>query len=133
MQNHPHFLRYQYTPRTHVRERPLHRFIIILSLLFVFLLVIESVAMIVLGAWHLTIPRLESVRNLSSAIYQRELAFGILLVIVGSAGVFISILGLIAFFTLRLIFLRLVSPSLTQDRQENVSILFSFHIFFGYF
>ncbi len=74
---------YQYTPRTHVRERPLHWFIILVSLLFVFLLIIESVAFIVLGAWHLTTPRLQGVLTFSTQIYRRELAFGILLVIIG--------------------------------------------------
>ena len=102
---------YQYTPRTHVRERPLHWFIILVSLLFVFLLTIESVAFIVLGAWHLTLPRLETVRSFSEDIYRRELAFGILLVIIGSLGIFMSVLGLIAFFTLRLLLLRIVSTS----------------------
>ncbi len=100
---------YQYTPRTHVHERPLHWCIILLSLLFIFLLVIESVAFIVLGAWHLTVRNLESALSFSSAIHQRELGFGILLVIIGSIGVFISILGLIAFFTLRLSLLKIVS------------------------
>jgi hypothetical protein len=100
---------YQYTPRTHIRERPLHWCIILVSLLFVFLLIIESVAFIVLGAWHLTTPRLQSVLSLSSDIYRRELGFGILLVIIGSFGVLMSILGLTAFFTLRLILLKIVS------------------------
>lgn len=103
---------YQYTPRTHVRERPLHWFIILVSLLFVFLLVIESVAFIVLGAWHLTIPRLEAVLNFSSEIYRRELGFGLLLVIVGIMGVVLSILGLIAIFSLRLSLLRIVSDEM---------------------
>ncbi len=103
---------YQYTPRTHVRERPLHWFIILVSLLFVFLLIIESVAFIVLGAWHLTIPRLQTVLSFSSEIYRRELGFGILLVIIGSLGIMISILGLIAFSTLRLLLLRIVKIKL---------------------
>jgi hypothetical protein len=102
---------YQYTPRTHVRERPLHWCLILVSLLFAFLLIIESVAFIVLGAWHLTVPRLQNVLLLSSEIYRRELGFGILLVVIGSVGVLISILGLIAFFTLRLLFLRIVSKN----------------------
>ena len=102
---------YQYTPRTHVRERPLHWFIILVSLLFVFLLIIESVAFVVLGAWHLTFPRLQTVLSFSTEIYRRQLAFGILLVIIGSLGIFISILGLIAFFTLRLLLLRIVSTT----------------------
>ncbi|CAF0946460.1 unnamed protein product [Adineta steineri] len=97
---------YQYTPRTHVRERPLHWCIILVSLLFVFLLVVESVAFIVLGAWHLTARHLQTVLSFSSEVHQRELAFGILLVIIGSVGVLMSILGLIAFFTLRLLLLR---------------------------
>jgi hypothetical protein len=99
---------YPYTPKTHIRERPLHWCIILVSLLFVFLLIIESVAFIVLGAWHLTIPRLHDVFLLSSEIYRRELGFGILLVFIGSLGVLMSILGLIAFFTLRLLLLRIV-------------------------
>ena len=100
---------YQYASRTHVRERPLHWFIILLSLLFIFLLVIESIAFIVLGAWHLIIPRLQTVLSFSSEIYRRQLGFGILLVIVGSMGILISIFGLVAFFTLRLSLLRIVS------------------------
>jgi small-conductance mechanosensitive channel len=108
IQNQYHPRQYQYTPRTHVRERPLHWFIILVALLFVFLLIIESVAFIVLGAWHLTIPRLQTLLTLSDQIYRRELGFGILLVIIGSFGVALSILGLIAFFTLRLALLRIV-------------------------
>ncbi len=99
---------YQYTPRTHVRERPLHCLIILLSLLFIFLLIIESLAFIVLGAWHLTIPHLRTLLTFSSSIFRRELAFGILLVILGSVGVVLSIVGLIAFFSLRLLLLRIV-------------------------
>lgn len=102
---------YQYTPRTHVREKPLHWFIILLALLFVFLLIIESVAFIVLGAWHLTTPHLRDLLTFSDQIYRRELAFGILLVIIGSVGMIISIFGLIAFFTLRLLLLRTVSQT----------------------
>ncbi|CAF2938344.1 unnamed protein product [Rotaria sp. Silwood2] len=64
-------------------------------------------AFIVLGAWHLIIPRLETVLTFSNEIYRRELGFGILLVIIGSFGILISILGLIAFFTLRLVLLRI--------------------------
>lgn len=100
---------YRYTPRTPISERPLHWCLILVPLLFIFLLIIESVAFIVLGAWHLTIPRLQAVLNLSSEIYRRELGFGILLVIIGSIGVVLSIFGLIVFFTLRLILLRIVS------------------------
>jgi hypothetical protein len=103
---------YQYTPRTHVRERPLHWLIILVSLLFTFLLIIESVAFIVLGAWHLFIPRLRTVLSFSDEIYRRELGFGILLVIVGSFGIPVSILGLAAFFTLRLSLLRIVSDEI---------------------
>jgi len=99
---------YQYTPRTNANERPLHWLTILLALLFVFLLIIESVAFIVLGAWHLTIPRLRDVLAFSNEIYRRELAFGILLVITGSLGMIISIFGLVAFFTLRLPFLKIV-------------------------
>lgn len=100
---------HQYRTRTNVRERPLHWCIILVSLLFIFLLIIESVAFIVLGAWHLIIPRLQTVLDFSAEIYRRELAFGILLVIIGSFGILISIIGLIAFFSLRLVPLRIVS------------------------
>ncbi|CAF0865993.1 unnamed protein product [Adineta ricciae] len=98
---------YQYTPKTSVQQRPLHWCIILISLLFVFLLVIESVAFVVLGAWHLTSRLVETV-NLPffDEIYHRELAFGIILVLIGAAGIFMSILGLVAFFTLRLLLLR---------------------------
>ena len=100
---------YQYSPRTSVRERPLHWCTILISLLFVFLLVIESVAFIVLGAWHLTIPRLENVLSFSGEIYRRELGFGILLVIIGSLSILTSIIGIIATITLRILILRIVS------------------------
>jgi len=100
---------YQYTPRTHVRERPLHWFIILISFLFVFLLIIESVAFIVLGAWHLIVQRFKSVFTFPAEIYSRELGFGILLVITGSFGIIASVIGLVAVFTLRLTFLRIVS------------------------
>ena len=82
-----------------------------------FLLTIESVAFIVLGAWYLTTPHLQNVLTLSSDIYRRELGFGILLVITGSLGVLMSILGLTAFFTLRLMLLRIVS-------RAEVTIMF---------
>jgi hypothetical protein len=106
---------YQYTTRTHVREKPLHWFIILVSLLFVFLLIIESIAFIVLGAWHLMTPRLQTVLSFSSEIYRRELGFGILLVIIGSLGIIMSILGLIAFSTLRLLLLRIVRTKIDFD------------------
>ncbi len=101
--------RFQYTPRTYVRERPLHWFIVFISYLFIFLLVLESVAFLVLGAWHLSVPRLGDVLTFSGAIYRRELGFGILLVIVGSLGIFISIIGIIATITLRTTILTIVS------------------------
>ncbi|CAF3190312.1 unnamed protein product [Rotaria socialis] len=107
MHNRSQSLQYQYRPTTSVRDRPLHLCIILVSLLFIFLLVIESVAFIVLGTWHLIIPRLQTVLSFSTDIYRRELGFGILLVIIGSFGILISIHGLIAFFTLRLILLRI--------------------------
>lgn len=112
---------YRYTPRTPIRERPLHWCLILVPLLFIFLLIIESVAFIVLGAWHLTIPRLQTVLSLSSEIYRRELGFGILLIVVGSVGVVMSLFGLIVFFTLRLILLRIVSEMivLTYQTHEN--------------
>ena len=105
---------YRYTPRSPIHERPLHWCLILVPLLFVFLLIIESIAFIVLGAWHLTIPHLQSVFNLSNDIYRRELGFGILLVIIGSVGVIMSIFGLVAFFTLRMILLRIVSAGTTR-------------------
>jgi hypothetical protein len=75
----------------------------------------ESVAFIVLGAWHLIIPRLQTVLSFSTEIYRRELGFSILLVITGSLGVIISVLGLVAFFTLRLLLLRIVSVIICID------------------
>lgn len=98
-----------YKPRTHVRERPLHWFIMFISYLFIFLLLLESVAFIVLGAWHLTIPRLRNVLTFSNEIYRREIGFGILLVILGSLGIFISIIGIISTFTLRIRTLKIVN------------------------
>ncbi|CAF2380259.1 unnamed protein product [Rotaria sp. Silwood2] len=97
---------YQCRTRTNIRERPLHFCIILVLLLFIFLLSIESVAFIVLGTWHLIMSHLESVHSFSNEIHRRELGFGILLVIIGSLGILMSILGLIAFFTLRLVLLR---------------------------
>lgn len=111
---HTHFDSHHYNyspPRTHVRERPLHWLVILVSLLFIFLLVIESVAFVVLGAWHLTLPRLLAVQALSYELFARELAFGILLIIVGSVGVVTSGLGLVAFYSLRLSLLRTVSAN----------------------
>jgi hypothetical protein len=75
----------------------------------------ESVAFIVLGEWHLIIPRLQTVLSFSTEIYRRELGFSILLVITGSLGVIISVLGLVAFFTLRLLLLRIVSVIICID------------------
>ena len=100
---------YQHTPRSHVRERPLHWCIIPLSLLFVLLLVVESVAFLLLGAWHLTSWRLRTTLPFAAEVHRREVTFGALLVLVGSAGILASILGLVAFFTLRLLLLRAVS------------------------
>jgi hypothetical protein len=107
---------YHYTPRTHVRERPLHWFIMFISFLFIFLLVLESVAFIVLGAWHLTVPRLENVLKFSNAIYRRELGFGILLVIIGSLGILFSIIGIVATMTLRISVLKMVSREILIKR-----------------
>ncbi|CAF1155672.1 unnamed protein product [Adineta steineri] len=104
--------RFHYTPRIHARERPLHWFIIFISYLFIFLLVLESVAFIVLGAWHLSIPRLENILAFSDRIYRRELAFGILLIIIGSLGILISIIGIIATITLRVAVLRIYASCL---------------------
>lgn len=95
--------------RTYVQERPLHWFIMFISYFFIFLLILESIAFILLGAWHLSIPRLENVLSFSGQIYRRELAFGILLVILGSLGIFISILGIVATMSLRIAILRIVS------------------------
>jgi hypothetical protein len=99
-----------------VRERPLHWFAILLSLLFMFLLVAESVAFVVLGAWHLAASRLQAVLMFSSDVYRRELAFGVLLIIVGTLGAVISIVGLLAVFSLRLFLLRTVSE---RERHAN--------------
>ena len=98
-----------YKRRRHVNAGPLHWFIIFISYLFLFLLVLESIAFIVLGSWHLSIPRLENIQNFSGDIYQRELGFGILLVILGSLGILISIIGIIATITLRITILKIVS------------------------
>ncbi|CAF4590768.1 unnamed protein product [Rotaria socialis] len=98
---------YLYTPRIYVDKRPLHWFIMFISYLFIFLLVLESVALIVLGAWHLTTPRLENVLKFSSEIYRRELGFGILLVIIGSLGIIASIIGIIALITSRILLLKI--------------------------
>lgn len=121
---HPDARQYQYTPRTHVRERPLHWCIILVSLLFIFLLVIESVAFVVLGAWHLTTRRSQSLLTFSTEVDRRELSFGILLVIIGSLGILISILGLVAFFTLRLVLLRTVSTMTDIDLYVCIVCLF---------
>ena len=122
MQTHFDAHHYNYSPRTHVRERPLHWLVILVSLLFIFLLVIESVAFVVLGAWHLTLPRLLAVQALSYDLFARELAFGILLVIVGSVGVVTSGLGLVAFYSLRLPLLKTVSAEaiLSMDGERCV-------------
>ncbi|CAF0994009.1 unnamed protein product [Rotaria sordida] len=98
---------YHYTPRIYVHKRPLHWFIMFISYLFIFLLILESIAFIVLGAWHLSIPRLENILSFSDDIYRRELGFGILLVIIGSIGILISIIGIIATITLRLLLLKI--------------------------
>ena len=89
-------------------KRACHWLIIVSGLLFLFLLALESVAYLILGAWHLSIPRLENLRIFSGEIYRRELGFGILLVILGSLGILISIIGLIATIFLRLALLRTV-------------------------
>lgn len=91
------------------QKRACHWFIIFIAVLFLFLLALESVAYIILGAWHLSIPRLHNLQNFSGPIYRRELAFGILLVILGSFGLFICVIGLIAIILLRSILLRIVS------------------------
>ncbi|CAF1591807.1 unnamed protein product [Rotaria magnacalcarata] len=103
---------YLYTPRIYVHKRPLHWFIMFISYLFIFLLVLESVALLVLGAWHLTIPRLENVLSFSSEIYRRELGFGILLVIIGSLGIIASIIGIIALITSRILLLKIYASCL---------------------
>ncbi len=114
---------YHNIPTRRIRERPLHWFIILISYLFIFLLVLESVAFIVLGAWHLTIPRLENVRSFSDRIYRRELGFGILLVIIGSLGILISIIGIIATITLRVTVLRIVSRNICIQKIEIVILV----------
>ena len=101
--------RYRYKRPTYVRKRPLHWFILLISYSFIFLLILEAVAFVVLGAWFLSIPRLNNVLSFSDEIYRRELGFGILLVVLGSLGIFISILGIIATILLRISILRVVS------------------------
>ncbi|CAF2778579.1 unnamed protein product [Rotaria sp. Silwood2] len=103
---------YHYAPRVYIHKRPLHWFIMFISYLFIFLLVLESIAFIVLGAWHLSIPRLYNVLSFSDDIYRRELGFGILLVIIGSLGILISIIGIIATITLRLLILKIYASCL---------------------
>ncbi|CAF2375058.1 unnamed protein product [Rotaria sp. Silwood2] len=103
---------YHYAPRVYIHKRPLHWFIMFISYLFIFLLVLESIAFIVLGAWHLGIPRLYNVLSFSDDIYRRELGFGILLVIIGSLGILISIIGIIATITLRLLILKIYASCL---------------------
>lgn len=112
---------YQYAPRIYVYKRPLHWFIMFISYLFIFLLILESFAFIVLGAWHLSIPRLENILSFSSEIYRRELGFGILLVIIGSLGILLSIIGIIALITLRVILLKIVSREM---HKENLKYYF---------
>ncbi|CAF4099368.1 unnamed protein product, partial [Rotaria magnacalcarata] len=68
--------------------------------------------LLVLGAWHLTIPRLENVLSFSSEIYRRELGFGILLVIIGSLGIIASIIGIIALITSRILLLKIYASCL---------------------
>lgn len=109
-----------HTSRSPIRERPLHWCIILLSLLFVLLLVVESVAFLVLGAWHLTTWRLRTTLLFAGEVRLREVIFGVLLVLIGSAGVLASILGLVGFFTLRPLLLHAVSalPSSSFDASN---------------
>ena len=100
---------YPSKPNVYVRERPLHWFIMFICFLFIFLLALESVAFVILGAWNLSIPRLQDVQSFSGAIYRREIGFGILLVVLGSLGILICIFGVIAMFSLRILLLRIVS------------------------
>ena len=113
---------HRYKRRTHVRPRPLHWFIILISYLFILLLILESVAFIVLGAWFLSIPRLNNVLSFSDEIYRRELGFGILLVVLGSFGIFISILGIIATILLRISILRIVSREEFQRNKSEITM-----------
>lgn len=105
----------------HSPKRACHWFIILIGLLFLFLLALESVAYLILGAWHLSIPRLANLRIFSGEIYRRELGFGILLVILGSLGILISIIGLIATLFLRLALLRTVRG---RNLDEDLKVLF---------
>ncbi|CAF3375188.1 unnamed protein product [Rotaria sp. Silwood1] len=113
---------YHYTPRIYVHKRPLHWFIMFISYLFIFLLVLESIALIVLGAWHLSIPRLYNILSFSDDIYRRELGFGILLVIIGSLGILISIIGIIAMITLRLLLLKIYVSCLWLMMMLGIAI-----------
>lgn len=90
------------------QKRPYHWLIICIAIVFIFLLALESSAYIILGAWHLSVPRLENLRIFSGEIYRRELGFGILLIILGSFGIFICLLGLITLVFLKTILLRIV-------------------------
>ena len=121
---------YSYKARTHVRERPLYWFIMFISYLFIFLLVLESVAFIVLGAWHLSNSRLKNVLTFSAEIYRREIGFGILLIILGALGIFISILGIIATLTLRIKILKIVNQPLFCCCF--IKFYFSTHHAYGY-
>ena len=105
-----------------VPRRACHLFIIFISMLFLFLLALESVAYLILGAWHLSIPRLENLRIFSGEIYRRELGFGILLVILGSLGILISIIGLFAMVFLRLALLRTVRET---NLRQDLEVLFA--------
>ncbi|CAF3613306.1 unnamed protein product [Rotaria socialis] len=81
---------YLYTPRIYVHKRSLHWFIMFISYLFIFLLVLESVALLVLGAWHLTTPRLENVLSFSRSL-----------------GILASIIRIIALITSRILLLKI--------------------------
>ena len=114
------------------RKRAYHWLIIVIAWIFLFLLALESTAYIIIGAWHLSIPRLENVRLFSTEIYRRELGFGILLVILGSFGLFICLISLVATIFLRLIFLCLVTSTEKIIFKSFLSLLmFSLHFVCG--
>ncbi|CAF1495963.1 unnamed protein product [Didymodactylos carnosus] len=73
--------------------KPLHWLVLSISYLFNFLLFIESVAYIVLGAWVLFISRISIVLLFSLPVYQREIGFGVLMVFTGSLGIIIIVIG----------------------------------------
>ena len=105
-----------FTTAGYIRKRPLHWCIISIALSFLFLLGLEAFAYLILGSWHLSTPRLNNLLIFCDAIYRRELAFGILLIVLGVLGILVAIVGLVATILLRLALLRSVrSDDLDDD------------------